>query len=134
MEHSVDVISKRKNEVYYDYMLREDRQNDEKEQKRPKKPEKKKKRSFASQEIRLKDLSFAPDGWEGVFYTGYFILVPYLVGNIFLFFVITGGVFENYRLLDTSAFFIIWAIGYEIVATIVLTWIFISYLKYDTNT
>ncbi len=132
MEHSVDVISKRKNEVYYDYMLREDKLNDEQEIKRPK-PVKKVKKSFGSQEIRLKDLSFAPDGWEGVFYTGYFILIPYIVGNLFLFFVITGGVFENYKLLDTSAFFIIWAIGYEIVASITLTWIFISFLKYDTK-
>ncbi len=131
MEHSVDIIRKRNSQVYYDYLLPDDIFEEKTETILKSKPKKKTKKSFGSIEIKLSDLSFAPENWELTFYSAYFALIPYLVGNLFLFIVITGGVFENYKLLDKSAFFIIWAIGYEIVATVALIWIFISYLKYN---
>jgi len=91
----------------------------------------KKSTSFALQEVDLSKIVFAPDGYESIFYTAYFVLIPYIVGNIFLFIFISNGVFSNYKLLDTGAFFIVWIIGYEIVATLSLLWIMVLYLKYD---
>jgi len=113
------------NMVYYNQLLRAD--------KKKTRTKKKKSESFAKQEVNFKDYLYVPDGLEPFVYAIYFVVIPYVVGAIFLFFTIAGADFSNYKLLDMSAFFIVWIIGYEIVATIMLIGILIMFLKYDDD-
>lgn len=90
--------------------------------------------SFSSQEVDLSDYFFIADGYEGFFYTLYLIAIPYIVGAVFLFLFVAKGDFSNFMLLDINAFFVVWLIGYEVVATFILIAIFMSFLRYDKKT
>ncbi|MDD2653443.1 MAG: hypothetical protein PHX44_10400 [Sulfurimonas sp.] len=72
-------------------------------------------------------------GYEGIFYTFYFVAIPYLMGATFLFFAVAGGKFEHFMLLEFSAFLVVWMIGYEIVAALILIAILISFFKHDSK-
>jgi small-conductance mechanosensitive channel len=98
-----------------------------------KRADKKVSASFASQKVDFSDYLVAPEGYEAVVYPLYFLSIPYITGAVFLFLFIAGGSFTNFKLLDTSAFLIVWMIGYEIVATVLLIAIFISFLKHDNK-
>lgn len=118
-----DLDNSKYNSVYYNQMLRA--------------VEKKKhhrisqvKESFADKKIDFSNYLIAPNGYEGIFYTIYFISIPYLVGLIFLFFYVAKAVHQNFALLDLTLFLIIWAIGYEIIGAIILIFIFISFVKH----
>lgn len=91
----------------------------------------KKKTSFTSKKIKLENIVLAPEGYEGIFFSIYFLIIPYLVGAIFLFLFIAGADFSSFMLLNMSSLFIVWAIGYEIVAVISLLIIFTMYLRHD---
>ena len=125
MESATDYELKQKNKQYYENILKNKKSNS----KPTKKIESKKEQSFGSRKVVFSNFLLAPTGYEGLFYTLYFLLVPYSVGNLFLFFAVGGGDLTNYSLLDKSAFFIVWAIGYEIVATISLIWIIILFIR-----
>lgn len=120
MDYNRDLNNTRNNRMYYNQMQR---QNSNKK--------KKPKSSFANQEIKPSEIVFVIEGLEAYFYMFYFISVPYITGVLFLFVAIAGGDFNSLISLDLTSFFIVWAIGYEIVATISLIWIFILFLKYD---
>lgn len=87
--------------------------------------------SFGSQKVDFSSYLLVIEGYEGFFYAGYVALIPYIVGSLFLYFFVANGSFGNYKLLKTEAFFIVWMIGYEIVAAFMLVFIFISFLRYD---
>jgi len=89
--------------------------------------------SFSSQNINFKDYLAMPDGYEVIFYSIYFILIPYLTGAILLFFFVAGASFENFELLEFKNFMVVWIMGYEVVATLTLISILISFLKYDDD-
>ncbi len=118
MDCNRDINNSRNNNMYYNQMKRQN-------------SVKKKNKSFANQEVKPSDIVFVIDGFEAYFYTFYFISVPYMTGVLFLFLAIAGGDFGSLVILDLTAFFIVWAIGYEIVATVSLIWIFVLFLKYD---
>ena len=87
--------------------------------------------SFGSQKIDFSKMAFFPEDYAGIFLTVYAIVIPYVVGATFLFVTIAGTSFDNFMLLDMTKFFIVWAIGYELVATFLLLFIFISFLKFN---
>ncbi len=126
MDKNRDLDNHRNNAMYYNQMLRENR---------VKKSSSKKQNTalatFSSQKVYFSDYVFAVEGYESIFYTIYFLMIPYIVGAVFLFFFVAKGDYDNFMLLDTSAFLIVWMIGYEIVATLLLISIFISFLRYD---
>ena len=78
-------------------------------------------------EVLLKKRSineFLPDGNEDITIITIFILLPYLTGIIAVFFVIAGGSIT--RLIYISkyhSFPLLWAIGYEVLAFLLLSWI-----------
>lgn len=92
-----------------------------------------KKKTFGSQNIDVKDYIVSPEGWEGIMFTFYFLSIPYITGIIFLFVFIARADMDNFLVFDLTAFFVVWAIGYEIVASLILIAIFISYIKYMTR-
>ena len=68
---------------------------------------------------------FFPEGFEKLFLAMYFVTLPYIAGIFFLFFYVSGGSFETFSSLNKNqAFILTWAIGYEIIASLVLLWIF----------
>jgi len=114
-----------KNMVYYNRMLNAERKKKASQRRRHKA------KSFGAQKIDFKEHLYIPENWEFAAYTFYIVAVPYIVGAIFLFLTVARANYENFKLLDTSAFPIVWAIGYEIVALVSLIWIMGLYLQYD---
>ena len=112
-------ILENKNMFHYNQMIERDR----KAKKSKRRKLRKKSNSFGSQKIDLKDYIYIPEGLEYLAYIFYIIGVPYIMGAIFLFFTVAGGDFSNFKLISLGAFFIVWAIGYEISATLVLIYI-----------
>ena len=129
MEEIDEKLVENKNMLYYNQMIERDR----KAQKSKKGKRRKHSNSFGSQKINLKDYIFIPEGIEYLAYAFYIIGVPYITGAIFLFFTVAGGDFNNFELISLDAFFIVWAIGYEISATLVLIYIVTLYLRYDPD-
>jgi len=122
-----EMKNKQRNAQYYNQILeKSNKKKDSTSRQKIKTP------SFASQSINLKDYLYVPEGMEFIVYTLYFVFIPYLFGIVFLFFAVAGADFNNFMLLNMSQALIVWAIGYEIVATLSLTWIFVLFLKYDS--
>ena len=94
---------------------------------------------FLQQEVDLKStpLYFAA-GYEKIFLAIYFILLPYITGLLFLFFYISEGKYELFLSLNQDYFFILtWAIGYEILAILILLYVLksaFSFSKKNDNT
>ena len=110
--------------AYYNQVLKESRSRSKKKSRAS---------SFASKEVDLSQYIFAPQGYEGIFYTLHVIIVPYIVGLLFLFVTIAKVNVDNFMLLDLNRFFVVWAIGYEITASLLLLFIFVLFLKYDAD-
>ena len=81
--------------------------------------------SFAKQKVTFDDTPlFFPEGFEKIFLAIYFITLPYVAGLLFLFFYVADGKKELFLALnDDSSFFLTWAIGYEIIAGLIILWI-----------
>ena len=117
-------LKKRRDILYYNQLVKTERiKNNEIRQKEHKK-------SFGAQKV---DFLHVPEEWAGLIYAIYIILIPYITGVIFLFLAIARGSYENFKLLDINAFPIVWLIGYEIVAVVMLIWILVFYLKCDED-
>jgi len=93
----------------------------------------KKSNSFAKQEVDLTETPlFFPAGFEKVFLAIYFVALPYITGLLFLFFYVAEGKAELFLSLnDESSFILTWAIGYEIIATLILLLIIKSAITFS---
>jgi len=89
------------------------------------KPIRNKSSKFTEQDVDLSETPlFFPEGYEKVFIVIYFISLPYIAGLLFQFFYIADGRTELFLSLnEQSSFILTWAIGYEIIATIILLYI-----------
>lgn len=68
---------------------------------------------------------FFPEGFEKLFLAIYFVTLPYIAGILFLFFYVASGSLDTFSSLNKEHSFILtWAIGYEIIASLILLWIF----------
>ena len=92
-------------------------------------------KSFTKQEVKLQDTPlFFPEGFEKVFLAIYFVSLPYILGLIFLFFYIAEGKLEVFVSVNSeSPFFITWAIGYEILAALIILWIIKSAISFTNQ-
>ena len=81
--------------------------------------------AFSQKEISYDDTPLIfPPGMEKVFLVLYFISLPYITGLMFLFFYVGEGKTELFFALnEESSFILTWAIGYEILATLLLLFI-----------
>ncbi len=77
---------------------------------------------FSQQEVDLSEIPlFFPEGFEKIFLAIYFISLPYIAGLLFLFFYIAEGKPEVFLSLNgESSFILTWAIGYEIIASLIM--------------
>ena len=80
---------------------------------------------FSQKEVELSETPlFFPEGFEKIFLVIYIISLPYLIGLIFLFFVVAESNVERFLVINQdSAFFLTWAIGYEILAALIILWV-----------
>jgi len=89
------------------------------------KPIQNKNTKFSQKDVELSETPlFFPEGFEKVFLVIYIISLPYIIGLIFLFFVVAESNVERFLAVNQdSAFFLTWAIGYEILAGLIILWI-----------
>lgn len=85
--------------------------------------------SFAQKEVDIKAYILAPEGYETFMFLIYFLSIPYLTGLAFLYLFVAKTSFEHFLNVKLSSFFIIWAIGYEVVAAVILTFIAYSFVR-----
>jgi len=85
--------------------------------------------SFAQKEVDIKAFVIAPEGYEAFMFGVYFLTIPYLVGLSFLYLFVAKASFSHFLNFKISSFFVIWAIGYEIVAVITLAMIAYAFAK-----
>ena len=123
MDQKRDLNNSRNNQMYYNQLKRDNAARRSRTRR--------KSNSFGNQKVDVKNMVWAPEGYEGIFGFIYFITIPYMVGAIFLFFAVAGADFDNFMKLNTAAFFVVWAIGYEIVASLALLIIFWMFMKFD---
>ena len=77
---------------------------------------------------------FFPPGKEMLFLGIYFVTLPYIAGLLFLFFYVSEGkpaVFGSITVNSDANFFLVWAIGYEIIAAIIVLWIIKNSIMYS---
>ena len=88
-------------------------------------PIRNKSNQFFQKEVDLAQTSlFFPEEYEKTFLTLYFVSLPYLAGLMFQFFYISNKKVEIFLALNKqSSFIFTWAIGYEIIATLILLYI-----------
>ena len=89
------------------------------------KPIQNKNTNFSQKDVELSETPlFFPEGFEKVFLVIYMISLPYIMGLLFLFFVVAESNVERFLAInEDSAFFLTWAIGYEIIAGLIMLWI-----------
>jgi len=95
--------------------------------------------SFSSQDVQLtKSRGFIifPDGYEEIFLGIYFILIPYITGLLFVFLYVSNVQTEIFKELAKAqdSFIMLWIVGYEIDAIILLLLIFWSFLTSEDDT
>jgi hypothetical protein len=89
------------------------------------KPIQNKNTKFSQKEVDLaKTPLFFPEGFEKIFLVIYIISLPYIIGLLFMFFIVAESNVERFLAVNQdSAFFLTWAIGYEILAGLIVLWI-----------
>ncbi|MDM5271862.1 hypothetical protein PGH07_06705 [Sulfurovum sp. zt1-1] len=89
--------------------------------------------SFGKQEVSYEDAPlFFPPGFEKIFLLIYFVSLPYITGLLFLFIYISESDYESFLLLvQESSFIMTWAIGYEILAVLILLYIVKMAIKFS---
>lgn len=81
--------------------------------------------NFTQQNVDLAQTPlFFPEGFEQIFIFIYFISLPYIAGLFFLFIYVAEGSIDLFLSLnDNHSFILTWAIGYQIIATLILLYI-----------
>jgi len=90
---------------------------------------------FTQQNITFDDTPlFFPAGMEKFFLILYFILLPYIAGTLFLFFYVGEGKTNLFLSLnEDSSFIMTWAIGYEIIAGLILLWVIKNAISFSVS-
>ncbi len=115
-------------------MIRDDAKENAKEYLQEKRKERRQiEEGFFNQSVDYRSLVLSPAGYEEIAVALYAALIPYLAGLSFLFLFIARAQMELFIEFNLSSFLIIWAIGYEVCAALVLIGIFISWVRYLVN-
>jgi small-conductance mechanosensitive channel len=89
----------------------------------------KKEDDFLSQDIDVKDYIISPEGYESIMLAIYFLTVPYIIGLSVIFFYVADADFEKFQMIDFTTVFVVWMIGYEVIAALLLFFIFIAFIR-----
>ncbi|HFQ62620.1 MAG TPA: hypothetical protein ENK39_10030 [Epsilonproteobacteria bacterium] len=99
------------------------------------KPLKNESDKFSQKQITFEDTPLLfPAGFEKFFLLIYFVTLPYIAGLMFLFFYVGEGKTELFLSLnEDSSFILTWAIGYEILASLILLYIVKLAISFSIN-
>lgn len=89
-----------------------------------------KEEDFLNQTIDYRDIILVPEGYEGIVVALYILIIPYLVGLLFLYLFIARASYEYFLNFTLTSVAVIWAIGYEVCAVLILVGIFLAWLKH----
>ena len=101
----------------------EDKQCRIRNQNRDKQREENQNRSFLSQKLYLSDFINLPEGTLNLLLFIAFVIIPYIAGLAFIFFLIANANFDTFENININIndYLIYWTIGYELLAfTIIL--------------
>lgn len=88
---------------------------------------------FLNQNVDYRNFVFAPEGYEGPVFALYFLTLPYFIGLGFLFLFIARASYEYFLAFNLTSYFVIWAIGYEVSAVLLLVIIFLAWMNHINN-
>lgn len=89
-----------------------------------------KEEDFLNQTIDYRDIILVPERYEGIVIALYLLIIPYLSGLLFLYLFIARASYEYFLNFTLSSVAVIWAIGYEVCAVLILVGIFLAWLKH----
>lgn len=87
--------------------------------------------TFGQQKVEVSSFLPMPEGYEKLFIALYFIVIPYMTGLIFIFLFVAKAQVDNFLSLDLAMFVAVWAIGYEVVASFALAFIFYKMFRFN---
>lgn len=127
-------MGKNINDRYRSAMLtKESRESARSYQRENLKTRRKQEEDFFNKSLDYRDFVFSPEGYEGVVLALYLFTIPYLIGLAFLFLFVAEASYEYFIEFDLASFLVIWAIGYEVCAVLVLVIIFIAWIRSINN-
>lgn len=85
---------------------------------------------FFNKSLDYRDFVFSPEGYEGIVFGLYLLLLPYLAGLLFLYLFVARANYEYFLVFNLASFAIIWAIGYEVCAVLIIAGIFLAWFKH----
>ena len=95
------------------------------------KPKTKKSESFLTQKVNINELLNLPEGTMNLLLFIAFLLIPYIVGVIFIFVVIARASLDTFTEIHTGEYALYWAIGYEIIAATIILLIIKSAINFN---
>jgi hypothetical protein len=85
---------------------------------------------FFNKSLDYRNFVFSPEGYEGIMVAIYIALIPYLAGLLFLYLFVARASYEYFLVFNLASYAVIWAIGYEVCAVLLLVGIFLAWLKH----
>lgn len=92
--------------------------------------ENKKEKSFLSQKLYLSDFVNLPEGTLNLLLFIAFVIIPYIAGIAFIFFLIANANFDTFEDININDYLIYWTIGYELLAFILMLIVIKSAIKF----
>ncbi len=90
-----------------------------------------KKDSFLSKKISITDYINISEDIASIVFIIAFLVVPYGVGVLFVFVIFTKNSIDIFRRINIDEYYILWSIGYEIIALFLLLIIFKSAIEFN---
>ena len=87
-------------------------------------------KSFLSQKVNLHDFINLPEGTLNLLLFIAFVIIPYIAGIIFIFFLIANANFDTFDDININDYLIYWTIGYELLAFILMLLVIKSAIKF----
>lgn len=88
---------------------------------------------FFDKSFDYRNYIYSPEGYEGIMLAFYLMTLPYLLGLVCLFLFVADASYEYFLQFELASFFIIWAIGYEVSAGLMLAGLSLGWLKFRSN-
>jgi hypothetical protein len=98
-----------------------------------KRDERKVSKSFLSQKVYLHDFINLPEGTLNLLLFIAFVVIPYVAGLAFIFFLIANANFDTFDDININDYLIYWIIGYELLAFILIILVIFSAIKFKKS-
>ena len=108
----------------------EDKQCRIRNQNRDKQREENQNRSFLSQKLYLTDFINLPEGTLNLLLFIAFVIIPYIAGLAFIFFLIANANFDTFENININDYLIYWTIGYELLAFTLMLFVIKSAINF----